>query len=153
MDCQGGAGSSAERLRFPFPGVQGVAGAVLQPQQGGRNVLFSHLYTCRSGWPWANLQAGKKKRSYCREQNLFIIFKKCYLNKRALGLWLPRSSLLIAAIQANLFVGKGGRRGKCCSEHSYPQGARVVRAPALAWLGMVEVLIQDLTGTNQCQRL
>ena len=28
---------------------------------------------------------------------------------------------------------------------------RGVRVPALAWLGMVEVPIQDLMGTNQCQ--
>lgn len=83
------------------------------------------------------------------ESRVYLLIFKNLLKKYVLGLGQPGSSLLPAALQANLFVGESGRRERCCRKPSYPSGARGVRLPSLAGLGMVKVPIQDLVGTNQ----
>lgn len=66
------------------------------------------------------LVSGQEGDSMESRVYLFIFKKLVTLTSVPQDCGLPGSSLLTAAIQAILFVGKGGREEKCCREHLYP---------------------------------
>lgn len=140
--CQEGAESSAAGLRLPFSARMSCG-----PSRKGQSALPLYALTGRGGHRLACVWA--RKRGDTVESRVYLLIFKNLLKKYVLGRGQPGSSLLPAALQANLFVGESGRRERCCRKPSYSSGARGVRAPSLAGLGMVKVPIQDLMETNQ----
>lgn len=107
------------RAEVSLPRRARVAGAALRPQQGGGKVLFPFMHPLVKVAK-GKLVSGQEGDSMESRVYLFIFKKLVTLTSVPQDCGLPGSSLLTAAIQAILFVGKGGREEKCCREHLYP---------------------------------
>lgn len=82
------------------------------------------------------------------ESRVYLPVFKNLLQKYVLGLGQPGSSLLPAALQADLFVSESGRRERCCRKPSYPSGVRGESA-TFDLAGDGESAPRGFDGTNQ----